>query len=195
MDFMFVCLQRGCRHESFLVPFGEVVMEKIAVGDKLRAGELDSTWVKAVWVGRVDQSNEHLLLTRKGCIRSRDVRRIPDGNQASHHAEVMGLPWYTFKGIAEMLRNATVRPGEPPRTTTTTTGREAAQDDPMPGSSDDHLRRPPTDEPVVIEQEMAIDTEVPGVSDDRPEQGVLRMDEEGATEVEKQTAWTTIVDR
>ena len=90
-------------------------MAKIADADKLRAGKLDSEWVKAVWVGRVDKSNEHLLLTTKGCIRSRVARRIPDGNQASYHAEVKGLPWDTFKGNAEMLRNATVRSGEPPR--------------------------------------------------------------------------------
>ena len=106
---------RGCRYESALVPFGEVVMAKIADADKMRAGKLDSAWVKAVWVGRVDRSNEHLLLTTKGCIRSRVVRRIPDGNQASYHAEVQGLPWDTLKGSAEMLRSATVRPGEPPR--------------------------------------------------------------------------------
>ena len=89
-------------------------MAKIADADKMRAGKLDSAWVKAVWVGRVDRSNEHLLTT-KGCIRSRVVRRIPDGNQASYHAEVQGFPWDTLKGSAEMLRNATVRPGEPPR--------------------------------------------------------------------------------
>ena len=138
---------RGCRYESALVPFGEVVMAKIADADKMRAGNLDSAWVKAVWVGRVDRSNEHLLLTTKGCIRSRVVRRIPDGNQASYHAEVQGLPWDTLKGSAEMLRNATVRPGEPPRPsrgrprkdgspaqarTTTTSGHEATRDDPMP---------------------------------------------------------------
>ena len=39
---------RGCRYESALVPFGEVVMAKIADGGKLRAGKFDSTWVKAV---------------------------------------------------------------------------------------------------------------------------------------------------
>ena len=71
---------RGCRYESSLVPFGEGVMAKIADADKLRAGKLDSAWVKAVWVGRVDKSNEHLLLTALGCIMSRVVRRIPDGN-------------------------------------------------------------------------------------------------------------------
>ena len=104
---------RGCRYESALVPSGEVVIAKIADPDKMRAGKLDSAWVKAVWVGRVDKSNEHLLLMTKGCIRSRDVRRIPDGNQASYQTEVQGLPWDTLKGGAEILRNAAVRPGEP----------------------------------------------------------------------------------
>ena len=41
-------------------------MAKIADADKMRAGKLDSAWVKAVWVGRVDKSNEHLLLTSEG---------------------------------------------------------------------------------------------------------------------------------
>ena len=146
---------RGCRYESALVPFGELVIAKNADADKMRAGNLDSAWVKEVWVGRVDRSNEHLLTT-KGCIRSRVVRRIPDGNQASYHAEVKGLPWDTLKGSAEMLRNATVRPGEPQRPsrgsprkdgspaharTTTASGREATCKNSMPGSSDDHRRQ------------------------------------------------------
>ena len=83
---------RGCRYGSALAPFGEVVMAKIADADKMRGGKLDSAWVKAVWVGRVDKSDEHLLLTTKGCVRSRVVRRIPDGNHANYHAEVQGLP-------------------------------------------------------------------------------------------------------
>ena len=60
------------------------------------------------------------------------------------------MPWDTLKGSAEMLRNATVRPGEPPRpsrgrprkdgspakarTTTTTRRQEATRDGPVPGS-------------------------------------------------------------
>ena len=146
----------------------------------MRAGKLDSAWVQAVWVGRVDRSNEHLLLTTKGCIRSRVVRRIPDGNQASYHAEVQGLPWDTLKGSAEMLRNATVRPGEPPRPsrgrpkkdgspaqarTTTSTGQEATRDDSMPGSSDDHLRQPTT-ETDVIEPSIVMDSGTARVSDE-----------------------------
>ena len=69
---------KGCRHEPALEPFGEMVMAEIADVDMVRTSKPDSAWVKAVWVGRVDKSNEHLLLTTKGFIRSRVVRRIPD---------------------------------------------------------------------------------------------------------------------
>ena len=171
-------------------------MAKIADADKNRAGKVGSAWVKAVWVGRVGKSNEHLLLTTKGCIRSRVVRRIPDGNQAGYHAEVQGLPWDTLKGSAEMLR----KPGEPPRPsrgrprkdgsppqarTTTMSGQEATRDDPMPGSSDDHARQPTVGQDV-IEQDMVVDTEASRVSDDRTDQGALRMDQEEGTTAEEQ---------
>ena len=188
---------RSCRYESALVPFGEVVMAKIADADKMRASKLDSAWIKAVWVGRVDRSNEHLLLTTKGCIKSRVVRRIPDGNQANYHAEVQGLPWDTLKRSAEMSRNATVKRGEPPRpsrrkpkkdgsptqarTTTTTRRQEATRSDTMPSSSDNHLRQPTT-ETDVIDQSIVTDSGTARVSDERADQGVLRMDQEEPTE-------------
>ena len=202
---------RGCRYESALVPFGKVVMAKIADADKIRAGKLDSAWVKAVWVGRVDRSNEHLLLTTKGCIRSRVVRRIPDGNQASYHAEVQGLTWDTLKGSAEMLRNATVRPGEPPRSSRGRPRKDGSRDDPTPGSSDDHLRQT-AKETDVIEQNIVMDSGTARTSenivmdsgtartsenivmdsgnaragDDRADQGVMRMDQdEGISEEEQ----------
>ena len=200
-------------------------MAKIADADKMRAGKLDSAWVKVVWVGRVDRSNEHLLLTTKGCIRSRVVRRIPDGNQASYHAEVQGLPWDTLKGSTEMLRNALVRSGEPPRPSrgrprkdgsseqarTATTSGHATRDDPMPGSSDDHLRQTAM-ETDVIEQNIVMDSgtartsenivmdsgnaresdstmmgsENAIASDGRGDQGVLRMDQEEGISAEEQ---------
>ena len=216
---------RSCRYESASVPSGEVVMAKIADADKMRTGKLDSAWVKVVWVGRVDRSNEHLLLTTKGCIRSRVVRRNPDGNQASYHAEVQGLPWDTLKRNAEMVRNALVRPGEPPRPSrgwprkdgspararTATKSGHATRDDPMPGSSDDHLRQMAT-ETDVIEQNIVIDSgtartsenivmdsrtaresdnivmgsENARASDGRADQGVLRMDQEEGNSAEEQ---------
>ena len=189
------------RKRGALVPFGEVVMAKIADAVKMRAGKLDSACVKAVWVGRVDKSNEHLLLTTKGCIRSRVVRRIPESNQASYHAEVqasvaVGHTQRKWRNVEECDGQA----GEPPRPsrgrprkdgspaqarTTTTTGQEATRDDPMPGSSDDHLRQP-TSESDVIEQNIVMDSGNARVSDDGAHQGVLRMGQEEGVSAEEQ---------
>ena len=129
------------------------------------------------------------------------MRRIPDGNQASYHADVQGLPWDTLKGSAEMLRNATVRPGEPPRPsrgrprkdgspaqtrTTTTTGRqEATRDDPMPSSSGDHLRQRTT-ETDEIDQSIVMNSGTARASDERADQGVLRSDQEEGISAEEQ---------
>ena len=53
--------------------------------------------------------------------------------------------------------------------TTTTSGQEATQDDPMPGSSDDHLRQPTTVTDV-IEQTTEMDAEAAILSDHRTDQ-------------------------
>ena len=118
------------------------------------------------------------------------VRRIPDGSQASYHAEVQGLPWDTLKGSAEMLRNALVRPGEPPRPSRgrprkdgspaqarmTTTSGHATRDDPMPGSSDDHLRQTAT-ETDVIEQSIVMDSGTARTSENIvTDSGIARAD-------------------
>ena len=89
-----------------------------------------------------------------------------------------------------MLRNATVRPGEPPRSpaqarTTTTSGYEATRDDPMPGSSDDH-RRQPTTEADVVDQSIVMDSGTARVSDEGTDQGVFRMDQEEDISAEEQ---------
>ena len=100
-----------------------------------------------------------------------------------------------------MLRNATVRPVEPPRPsrgrprkdgspaqarTTTTTGRqEATRYDSMPGSSDDHLRQP-TAEADVIDQSIFMDSGTARVSDEGADQGVLKMDQEEGISTEEQ---------
>ena len=98
-----------------------------------------------------------------------------------------------------MLRNATVRPGEPPRPSrerprkdgspaqvrTTASGHEATRDDPMPGSSDDHRRQPST-ETDVVDQSIVMNSGTARVSDDRANQGVLRMDQEEGISTEGQ---------
>ena len=124
-----------------------------------------------------------------------------------------------------MLRNALVRPGEPPRPSrgrprkdgspaqarTATTSGHATRDDPMPGSSDDHLRQTAM-ETDVIEQNIVMDSgtartsenivmdsgnaresdsivmgsESARASDGRGDQGVLRMDQEEGISAEEQ---------
>ena len=111
-----------------------------------------------------------------------------------------------------MLRNALVRPGEPPRPSsgrprkdgspaqgrTATTSGHATRDDPMPGSSDDHLRQTAT-ETDVIEQNIVMDSGTARTSenivmdsgtardsDGRADQGVLRMDQEEGISAEEQ---------
>ena len=70
----------------------------------MRAGKSDSAWVRAVWVGRVDRSNEHLLLTTKGCISGETHSRR---QQASYHAEVQRLPWdQTFRHAQQRQRKS-----------------------------------------------------------------------------------------
>ena len=69
--------------------------------------------------------------------------------------------------------------------TTTTSGQEATGDDPMPGSSGDHLRQT-TVETDVIEQNIAMDAGTARVSDDGANQGVLRMDQEEGISAEEQ---------
>ena len=55
----------------------------------------------------------------------------------------------------------------------------------MPGTLDDHLRQP-TFETDVIEQDTVMDAGTAKLSDDRTDQGVLRMDQEEGISAEEQ---------
>ena len=70
------------------MPFVEVVMAKVADADKDASRHVGQCLGQSGLGRPCGQVEEHLLLTTKGCIRSRVVRRIPDGIQAGYHAEV-----------------------------------------------------------------------------------------------------------
>ena len=76
-------------------------------------------------------------------------------------------------------------PERTPAQARTAMGQEATRDDPMPGSSDDHLRQPTT-ETDVIEQNIVMDAGTARVSDEGTDQGVLRMDQEEGISAEEQ---------
>ena len=58
-------------------------------------------------------------------------------------------------------------------------------DDHMQGNSGDHLRQP-TVETDVIKQNIPMDAGIAKISDDRTNQGVLRMDQEEGISAEEQ---------
>ena len=108
--------------------------------------------------------------------------------------------WVSHQDLREVRPRKDGSPAQ--ARTKTTTGQEATRDDPMPGSSDDHLRQPTT-ETDVIEQNIVMDSGTARVRDDGANEGVLRMDQEegisaeeqAPTKTEKQTTSPAIVDR
>jgi hypothetical protein len=64
----------GRVYDGAVVPFAEVCMARIPNEGR---SKLDSVWLRAVWVGKTDRSDERVLLTEKGPMRTRTVKRIP----------------------------------------------------------------------------------------------------------------------
>ncbi|CAK0870594.1 unnamed protein product [Prorocentrum cordatum] len=91
----------GTPYKGDICNFGETVLYRIARpahrgltgGRRLRRGE--AQWGKGIWVGRSDESQEHLVMTPRGLDRARTVRRLPEGRQADKELlmTVTGLPW------------------------------------------------------------------------------------------------------
>ena len=52
-------------------------------------------WIKGIWVGRLERTNEHIVLTKESVIRSRTVRCLPDSKryQIDVFNEALGTPW------------------------------------------------------------------------------------------------------
>ena len=71
-----------------ICPFGEVVMAKRNVSDSgaIQGGgrlmKADSAWDKAVWLGRSDGTDEHLVGDETGVYKTRSVRRLLDEGRA-----------------------------------------------------------------------------------------------------------------
>ena len=95
---------RGKIYSSPLVKFGEVVMARVPTD--IRACKLDSLWVKGVWVGRAESTDEHVLLTPKGVLRTRTVRRLPEPDNFDRifTESCKGLPWDAMAGSTVFLK-------------------------------------------------------------------------------------------
>ena len=84
---------RGRPYSSPVYEFAEAVMVRFP-GATSRAR---SRWAKGVFVGKVDSTDEVVVLTENGMIRSRAVRRMPQGEEYDVPliGRVRGLPWST----------------------------------------------------------------------------------------------------
>ena len=60
-----------------------------------RAQKMDAAMEPGIWLGRTEESDEHLVGTPRGVLRARTVRRmIPDSRwDAELFFEFRGLPW------------------------------------------------------------------------------------------------------
>ena len=103
----------GRVYDGTVVPFGEVSMARVPHDGPKDRRKLDSVWLRAVWVGKAERSDEHLLLTEKGPMRARTVKRIPQpaiDDAVTFLDTVKGTPWDPDSGAAKLLRSAKVRP-------------------------------------------------------------------------------------
>lgn len=84
---------RGRSHVSPKAKFGEVVLYRIP--KTIRLGKSEPRWRRGVWMGTVEWSDEHIIGTKLGVIRSRVISQLPDGQRydAMHSDEVQGTPW------------------------------------------------------------------------------------------------------
>jgi hypothetical protein len=94
-----------------ICPFGEVVMAKRNVSDSgaIQGGgrlmKADTPWDKAVWLGRSDGTDEHLVGDETGVYKTRSVRRLlPDKEMTKEMIfKMQGVPW-------DLKENASVKP-------------------------------------------------------------------------------------
>ena len=97
-----------CEHYTHeVVPLTEIVLVRVPKpthrglhGGK-RWHKFDAVFIKCVWVGRSDLSDEHIVLTPGGRVFSRTIRRLEPSRRhdAGFLDKVKGLPWDAKDGI------------------------------------------------------------------------------------------------
>ena len=92
-----------------LALFGESVMYK-----DIRAMKGEPVYRCGVWVGKSTWSDSHIVLTAKGAIECRSIRRLPEQFRGDDLVIARGLPWhYSVQGILMRSKGAPKRAAEP----------------------------------------------------------------------------------
>ena len=69
-------IRTGTCYKSPLLPFMEACMIRVPVDPPGLRRKLDVQWMKGIWVGRLDESDGHVVLTPHGTVTGRSVRRL-----------------------------------------------------------------------------------------------------------------------
>ena len=101
----------GEHHTHEVVPFAEVILGRIpkpthrALQGGKRWHKGDAVFIKGVWVGRSETSDEHIVLTPGGRVLSRTIRRLEPSRRhdAGFLGKVKGLPWDLQDGIRHLF--------------------------------------------------------------------------------------------
>ena len=63
--------------------------------------KMDCRWETGIWVGMKDDSNESIVSTKDGCLKTRDIKRFGDMDDrwnVDFFKEVKGVPWEPIPG-------------------------------------------------------------------------------------------------
>ena len=94
------------KYSGRLVLFGESVMYK-----DITALKGEPVYKRGVWAGRSTWSDSHIVLTPKGAVEARSIRRLPQQFHAEDMVAARGLPWnYSTRGIRMKHRSTMMRP-------------------------------------------------------------------------------------
>ena len=69
-------IRTGTCYKSPLLPIMEACMKRVPIGPPGLRRKLDVQWMKGIWVGRLDESDGHVVLTPHGTVTGRSVRRL-----------------------------------------------------------------------------------------------------------------------
>ena len=70
-------LRNDTVYKGTLAAFGEAVLVRVPIDPPGMRKKLDVQWVKGIWVGKMDESDGHIVLILAGISTGRSVRRLP----------------------------------------------------------------------------------------------------------------------
>ena len=100
------CSRMGKEYRREIFEFAEQVLFRISEssGPGATVWKLMPRWDLGVWVGKVNDSDEHVLLTPFGSRRSRSIRRLPETSKwNADFLTVRGVPWNPMEAEVEKV--------------------------------------------------------------------------------------------